>query len=417
MKILVFSPVILSSVLPHARCSRPAGGGWIESQIQSMCAIDETLRFVVICRAQFCCDITEGHIRCVTASDNNIEEIAKSLILEFKPDVIHVNGTEFNYGAFPIESYGGVPVVVSLQGIISGCYSHYAGGLSRREMRGTGFTLRNVLKGDSVFAEQDNWRNIRVKTEAITISRHKYFVGRTEWDKAWVRYYNPCATYFHVNETLRDPFYCAKRTHINISKHTIFCGGAAGYPLKGVHWLIRAVAALKSTYPDIKLRIAAARDKICQHRNLMLWLKDSSYAIYLRRLIVELKVEDCIVGLPPLSAEEVVSELKNAELFVLPSLCENSPNSLGEAMLVGTPAIATFVGGVPSILHDGIDGKLVPSADPAALAGAIRHWFEHPEEAGECADNAKRTAIVRHDKVKNAEAMLGVFRWVVTNAT
>ena len=253
--------------------------------------------------------------------------------------------------------------------------------------------------------------------EACIIRQHKYFVGRTEWDHAWLRYYNPSAKYFHVNETLRSPFYSVRRNPLKVSRHTIFCGGAAGYPLKGAHWLIRAVASIKSTCPDIKLRIAGAKDKIGRNRSIKARLKDSSYAVYLRRLISELRVEDCVIGLPTLTADEVASELKSAELFVLPSLCENSPNSLCEAMLVGTPSIATFVGGIPSILHDGVEGRLVPSSDPAALAEAIRHWFKHPEEANKCAEAARKTACARHDRMTNAKTMLDVFRKVVADAS
>ena len=417
MNILVLSPVILSGISRSAGVKCPAGGGWIESIINAMCAIDKTLRFVVICRGNIDCEVADGSVRCVATSDRKIRETIANIISGFRPDVIHINGTEFDYGAFPLESYGGVPVVVSLQGIISGCYPHYVGGLSKSEMFGTRFTLRTLLKGDSIFSVQDKWRKIRSNTEARTIRQHKYFIGRTEWDEAWVRYYNPSAVYFHVNETMRDQFYNVRREYKDISRHTIFCGGAAGYPLKGVHWLIRAVASLKSTYPDVRLRIAAAHDKIAPYRSFKARLKDSAYAMYLRRLIAELGVRDCVVGLPVLSADEMASELKSAELFVLPSLCENSPNSLCEAMLVGTPSIATFVGGVPSILHDGVEGRLVPSSDPAALAEAIRLWFMHPEEANKCAEAARMTAFVRHDRERNAKAMLDVFRKVVSNAS
>jgi glycosyltransferase involved in cell wall biosynthesis len=79
-------------------------------------------------------------------------------------------------------------------------------------------------------------------------------------------------------------------------------------------------------------------------------------------------------------------------------------------MLVGTPSIATFVGGVPSILKDGEEGKLVPSGDPAALAGAIQRWFLHPEEAEACVEPARATALRRHNPKINAEATLAVYR-------
>ncbi len=56
---------------------------------------------------------------------------------------------------------------------------------------------------------------------------------------------------------------------------------------------------------------------------------------------------------------------------MLPSHIENSPNALCEAMLVGTPCIAAFVGGVPSLVRHGEEGLLYHDADPFALAGAV----------------------------------------------
>jgi glycosyltransferase involved in cell wall biosynthesis len=242
---------------------------------------------------------------------------------------------------------------------------------------------------------------------------HKYFIGRTEWDKAWTEFYNHKATYFHVNETLRAPFYAAQRIRSKICRYTIYCGAASSYPLKGAHWLFRAIASLKEEFPNIQLRIAAAKGRLSTNRSMWERLKDDAYAMYLRRLIRELGIEKNIMLLPALSAEAVAEELKTCELFVLPSLCENSPNSLGEAMLVGTPSIATYVGGTPSILKDGIEGKLVPSGDAAALASAIRHWFRCPDDADACVAPAREVAIERHNAEKNVRETLTVYREII----
>jgi glycosyltransferase involved in cell wall biosynthesis len=60
-----------------------------------------------------------------------------------------------------------------------------------------------------------------------------------------------------------------------------------------------------------------------------------------------------------------------ADVFVQPSLTEGMPNAVLEAMAAGRPVIATRVGGVPELITDGETGRLVPPADPAALAAAI----------------------------------------------
>lgn len=393
--------------------------GWLESMLDALLATDSSLELCLLGWDWRPCDIQIGRVRHVSFGcggktwykkiPRHLQEKASALIREFKPDVIHVQGTEYFYGCFPAEVYNGVPVVVSIQGLISGICPHYMGGISPKELRGTNWNARYFIKGRSLLSEQEEWREGRAVQEQKVLRQQMNFIGRTEWDRETIRYYNPKARYFVVNENLRAPFFNARRNPKNIKRHTIYCSGAASTALKGAHWLIRAVAGLKTDYTDIELRIAAA-EGLKQPNGIMARLKDQSYFAYLRRLIRDLGVEENVVALPSLSADCVVEELKRAELFVLPSMCENSPNSLGEAMLVGTPSIATFVGGVPSILKDGVEGKLVPSGDPAALAGAIRRWFEHPDEAESCVEFARRTAYARHDVKTNAEKTIGIYR-------
>jgi glycosyltransferase involved in cell wall biosynthesis len=69
-----------------------------------------------------------------------------------------------------------------------------------------------------------------------------------------------------------------------------------------------------------------------------------------------------------------------ADLFVLPSVAEAFGLVLAEALHLGVPVVATRVGGIPEIVDDGIDGTLVPAADPASLAEAIADLLLHPDK-------------------------------------
>ena len=64
-----------------------------------------------------------------------------------------------------------------------------------------------------------------------------------------------------------------------------------------------------------------------------------------------------------------------ADAAILSSRWENFPHTVVEALAVGTPVIATSVGGVPEVVTDGVNGLLVPPGDPAALAGAVQRYF------------------------------------------
>lgn len=96
---------------------------------------------------------------------------------------------------------------------------------------------------------------------------------------------------------------------------------------------------------------------------------------------------------------DVPACLAGADLVVNPSLTEGLPNVILEAMAVGTPVVATEVGGVGELIADGRSGWLVPAGDPAALADAIRSALTDPAEAhrrGE-AGRARATAEFSFD--------------------
>ncbi len=76
-----------------------------------------------------------------------------------------------------------------------------------------------------------------------------------------------------------------------------------------------------------------------------------------------------------LPRDEVLALFRRADAALLSSAWENFPHTLVEALAVGTPAIATSVGGVPEIVTDGENGLLVEPGDPAALADAIRRFI------------------------------------------
>lgn len=74
--------------------------------------------------------------------------------------------------------------------------------------------------------------------------------------------------------------------------------------------------------------------------------------------------------------DRVLELLAAADAAILSSAWENFPHVLVEALAVGTPVIATEVGGVPEIVADGENGLLVPPNDPDALAAAVRRFFD-----------------------------------------
>ena len=79
--------------------------------------------------------------------------------------------------------------------------------------------------------------------------------------------------------------------------------------------------------------------------------------------------------LGPQPRETVLELFAAADAVLLPSSWENFPHAVVEGLAVGTPVIATAVGGVTEIVTDGVNGLLVPRGDAGALAEAIRRFF------------------------------------------
>jgi len=76
---------------------------------------------------------------------------------------------------------------------------------------------------------------------------------------------------------------------------------------------------------------------------------------------------------------DVAVVMRRCDVFVLPSLSDARPRSIIEAMSLGLPVISTCVGGIPTLIQDGVSGILVPPCDPAALSGALDRLARSPE--------------------------------------
>jgi glycosyltransferase involved in cell wall biosynthesis len=95
----------------------------------------------------------------------------------------------------------------------------------------------------------------------------------------------------------------------------------------------------------------------------------------LERRTAELGLEDRVRFLGPQPRGRVLELFRAADAVVLSSSWENFPHAVVEALAAGTPVLATAIGGVAEVVHDGENGLLVPVGDAEALAGAVRRYF------------------------------------------
>ena len=107
-----------------------------------------------------------------------------------------------------------------------------------------------------------------------------------------------------------------------------------------------------------------------------------------------------VVGRMPL--DRMADEYRGSDLFVLPTLADNTPVTLMEAMACGLPTVATEVGGIPELVEPGVTGKLVPRGDVSALAAALEELANNAPLRRDMGRAARLRALARFSKERMA---------------
>jgi glycosyltransferase involved in cell wall biosynthesis len=128
---------------------------------------------------------------------------------------------------------------------------------------------------------------------------------------------------------------------------------------KGQDILVKAISLLKDRNPDLRVEIIG---KLTQREG---------YQKFVQEMVQELGVAEFCIFTGALSHDEVLEHMARARCTVFPTRSEAFGLVNMESMAVGTPVIASNVGGIPEVIRDGVDGLLVPVDDPDRLAEAI----------------------------------------------
>ena len=340
--------------------------------------------------------------------DPKLEQMMRTELESFQPDAIHIWGTEFSHTLSMVnacESLGQLPkVTISIQGLCSVYAGHYAEGLPQAVING--YTFRDLVRRNNIAQQRDVFV-LRGRNEIHALEKVGHVMGRTAWDKACTSKINPNARYHYCSETLRKPFYQDAWQYDSCSKHRIFASSCS-YPIKGFHYLLEAFAQILEKYPDATLAVPGKN--FLDVSSMESKLREGSYNKYLRKLVRRYGLEGKVELLGGLSAQQMKQQYLKANVFVLPSTIENSPNSLGEAMLLGTPCVAADVGGVSTMLKHETEGYVYQSTAPYMLAYYIDQVFSMEKAAAAMGENASAHARITHDPQKNLEDLLAVYQ-------
>ena len=315
------------------------------------------------------------------------------VIEDFKPDVIQCFGSEWPFGL--IAECVDIPTVIHMQGF-STIYSLSAHMTHR---------IYDIYKYHhyNPFSMIHYWYRSTKKPlskarEKSIMQMNKYFMGRTEWDRNIVKYYNGNARYFHCAEALRTEiinspvkWHYQKRSKMRIV--TISSASA----LKGNDLILRTAQLLKEFNFEFEWRVAGGKD---------------SFVFFER--ILGLKHENLNIRLlGMLDVHHVVNELSEADVYVHTAIIDNSPNSLCEAQYIGCPVVSSFVGGIPQLVENGNTGIFYPYNETHTLAFKLMSLHNDEKLLSELSANEMSVAHKRHDDRNIFNQLIKVYNSMV----
>lgn len=407
---------LVKTTLPQAAAAcglagaSDVSGSWLTGQLAALRSYGD-LRLTVLCVGKTEAQGEADGVRYRIAADT---AAFAPLLQAEKPDLVHIWGTEYDAAAAMADAARAqsLPVLFSIQGVMRDCAAHLCDGVPDAYRR-SGFVwhgIDRVVPGELLDNMQANFDALAAK-EAKLLADARHVTGRTDFDRAACAALAPHARYYPCNETLRPLFYSGTLWHArDFAAAPVLFLPQGNYPLKNLHTVIKALPAVLAEYGDAQLRIAGwpPLDKGALLRPVI--DRMFPYKLYCKQLAAELGVAGHIHYTGPLDAAAMRQAYLEADVFLLPSSCENSPNSLGEAMLLGLPCVASAVGGIPSMLADGREGVLYGNAqDDRALADAILRVLHSPDGGTALGQAARARALQTHSAARNADDLVRIY--------
>lgn len=341
--------------------------------------------------------------------DGTVENRFHVILDDFKPDVLHIFGTEFPHSLAMLRAFGNPEkTLLGIQGVCSSIAKEYMAELPEEVVNSS--TFRDRLKDDTLIQQQEKFK-IRAEHERESILLTGNITGRTDFDREETSKINPKARYFAMNETMRPCFYSGRWEQKNAEPHSIFMS-QGDYPLKGFHFMLMAMPLILQKYPDAHLYVAGNNIIGRGKSKYPYFIRASAYGKYIKSLIAKNKLKKKVTMVGMLDDEGMKDRLLKSSVYVCPSVMENSSNTLAEAMLLGVPSVASRVGGLPSVMAENKDGLLFEKGDYNKLAECIMQMWDEPVISGVYGDNAYKHAHITHDPDTNYNRLLELYETI-----
>lgn len=354
------------------------GGGWLQEQYRFLFEsnVEIISFFNGFSNSQYCDDDNKRYFTFTSISNNYFSKkrginYFKKMLLEISPKLVHIHGTELPHcycmckAALELD----IPYIVTLQGVVSEISKHVFTGFSPYNVLDRSF--RDFFLSSSTIDLYTLYQQLGC-LEKFVVKNSACVIGRTEWDKAWVSFNFDNLNYLSLGEPVRYDFKISQKWSYNKCKKFNLFVSQSSTSIKGLHILLEAIILLKPRFPEISLTIAGKDYFSNSFRNFAL---RTSFENFIVKFIKTNSLEDNIKFIGFQNEVGMINSLLDCHVFVQPSLIENSPNSLMEAVYLNVPSVASFVGGIPSLYQNASNVKLYQSDSSLMLAHEISNFF------------------------------------------
>ena len=327
---------------------------------------------------------------------------------EIQPDLVHLWGTESIWCSVYEQGYIKSKTLIDMQGILSQCAVHYYGGLTFKEklrcihLKEIIMPWRTLFHKKKVFEERGQFEN-------RCLRKFKYISYQSEWVKNQLSTINPDASYYHTKIMIRDSFYDAEPWIFRESGKApvLFSSCNAAVTFKGIHVLLKTIAVLKQRYPDIQLRLAG---QINVGNKLL-----DGYSVFLNQLIKNYRLQQNVLYLGMLNEFQIIKELQESNVCVIPSFVESYCLGFAEAMIVGTPTVVSFAGAMPELAIHKEEALFYNSMDYGTCAVYIDQLLQDKILAESISKKARAKRMKENNKKEILSNQLDIYDNILTN--
>ena len=332
------------------------------------------------------------------------EPLWKRIYEEFKPDIVHIHGTEYSHGLSFLRACPEAKSVISIQGILTRIKDVDFAEIPIKHFIFGRTISQNLRMNGEIELHFVHKKNAKYEQEMLR--RVGYINAVNEWDSSVCKSINSSLKVFRLEYNLRDSFYRSRKWSYDKAEPYRIFTNPAGVPLKGLHKLLEAVALLKGKYTGIKVYVPG------MSRGGGKLAITSAYAKYIARLIKKYDLDENVVFLGRLSETEMLEQMLLANVVVIPSAIEGASLILREAMYLGCPTVAAFRGGMPEFIDDKQNGFLYDFSESPYLAARLAKIFEDRTLCERFSVAAIEKAEKAHDREKNIQEYISMYRTI-----